>query len=352
MIEGGAAGMPAGGTRRVLVTGGAGYIGSHTVLALAQAGYDVCVYDNLMAGHREAVAAVARACPARAIALVEGDIRDRAGVVRALTASGAGAVLHFAARLSVAESVHEPAAYYDTNVMGALTVLSAMAEAGVTRFVFSSTAATFGEPHVTPIDESHAQQPINPYGETKLVIERALRHLDAATGLRFTVFRYFNAAGADPEGRLGEDHTPEYHLIPRALDAAAGGEPLQVFGDDYPTPDGTCVRDFVHVTDLASAHVAGLQALEAGAASASYNLGMGDGVSVRDVMAAVARVAGREVPHTIAPRRAGDPSRLVATSDRARAALGWTPRHGDLDTIVRTAWAWHQAHPQGYRTAE
>jgi len=339
-------------TGRVLVTGGAGYIGSHTVKALAQAGYDVCVYDNLLAGHRESVERIARAFPERKVTFVEGDILDRPRVLGALKDSGAQAVLHFAARLSVAESVREPAKYYDTNVIGTLTLLSAMTEAGVSQLVFSSTAATFGEPLVTPIDETHQQKPINPYGETKLVIEKALKSLDAAKGFRHCVFRYFNAAGADPDGLLGEDHEPEEHLIPRTILAAATGVPLHVFGDDYPTPDGTCVRDFIHVTDLAAAHVAGLRRLEAGAPSASYNLGMGDGVSVRDVITAVARVLGRDVPHVFAPRRPGDPSRLVASSALARAALGWTPRYGDLDTIVATAWAWHQAHPKGYGTDE
>jgi UDP-glucose-4-epimerase GalE len=338
--------------KAVLVTGGAGYIGSHAVKALALAGYDVCVYDNLMAGHREAVARIARAVPERSVTLIEGDILDRARVLQALRESRAQAVLHFAARLSVGESVREPAKYYETNVVGGLTVLSAMAEAGVSRFVFSSTAATFGEPQTIPIDESHRQQPINPYGESKLVVERFLQHLDDAKGVRHVVFRYFNAAGADPDGLLGEDHEPEDHLIPRALGAAMTGRPFQIFGSDYPTPDGTCVRDFVHVTDLADAHVAGLRALEAGRPSASYNLGMGEGVSVRDVVAAVGRVTGLPVPHTIGPRREGDPSSLVATSARARAELGWTPRHGDLDTIVATAWAWHRAHPQGYGSPE
>jgi len=344
--------MSAGATGRVLVTGGAGYIGSHTVKALAAAGYDVCVYDSLLAGHRESVERIARAYPERAVTFVEGDIRDRPRVLGALKDSGAQAVLHFAAVLSVGESVREPFKYYDNNVMGTLTLLSAMIEAGVSRLVFSSTAATFGEPLVTPIDETHPQQPINPYGESKLVIERALKSLDAARGFRHVVFRYFNAAGADPDGLLGEDHEPEEHLIPRTILAAATGVTLQVFGDDYPTPDGTCVRDFIHVTDLADAHVAGLKQLEAGAASTSYNLGMGDGVSVRDVIAAVARVLGRDVPHEFVPRRAGDPSRLVASNAKARASLGWTPRLSDLDAIVRTAWAWHQRHPKGYGTTE
>ena len=340
--------MTGGPAGRVLVTGGAGYIGSHTVKALAQAGYEVCVYDSLLAGHRQAVDRIVRAFPERRITFVEGDVRDRVRLVSALKDSGAQAVLHFAALLSVAESVREPAKYYDNNVVGTLSLLAAMIEAGVSQLVFSSTAATFGEPITTPIDETHPQSPINPYGETKLVIERALKSLDAAQGFRHVVFRYFNAAGADPDGLLGEDHEPEEHLIPRTILAAATGVPLHVFGDDYPTPDGTCVRDFIHVTDLADAHLAGLRQLEAGAASASYNLGMGDGVSVRDVIASVARVLGKDVPHVFAPRRAGDPSRLVASSARARTALGWTPRLSDIDTIVTTAWGWHEKNPKGY----
>jgi len=338
--------------RAVLVTGGAGYIGSHAVKALAQSGYDVCVFDNLSAGHAEVVSRIAATVPDRKVTLVKGDIMDREAVRRALVESRATGVLHFAAHLSVAESVRKPAKYYENNVIGGLAVLGAMADAGVARFVFSSTAATFGEPHVTPIDETHPQEPVNAYGESKLVLERALRHLSLATGLRYMVFRYFNAAGADPEGLLGEDHTPEEHLIPRALAAATTGEPLSIFGDDYPTPDGTCIRDFVHVTDLAEAHVAGLRLLEAGGPSASYNLGMGDGVSVREVVATVARVTGRDVPFVIAPRRPGDPSRLVASNAKARAELGWAPRHGSLEDIVATAWAWHQTHPLGYGSQE
>lgn len=334
----------------VFVTGGAGYIGSHAVKALAASGHDVWVFDNLSAGHAEAVTRVQRLYPAARITLLTGDITDRAAVTDALRASSASAVMHFAARLSVGESMREPAKYYETNVVGTLNVLGAMGECGVRHFVFSSTAATFGEPQLTPIDESHPQQPINPYGETKLAVEKALAHLERATGLTSVIFRYFNAAGADPDGHIGEDHTPEDHLIPRAIGAALGGEPLQIFGDDYPTPDGTCVRDFVHVADLAEAHLAGLRRLLAGQGSGAYNLGMGDGVSVREVVDTVARVAGRPVPHVVAARRAGDPSRLVASPARAKAELGWTPRFGSLDTIVRTAWAWHTTHPQGYRT--
>ena len=334
-----------------LVTGGAGYVGSHAVLALAEAGYDVVVYDDLSAGHPEAVDRVARACPARAVTLVQGDIADRATVERVAREAGASAVLHFAARLSVGESVRDPFGYYRTNVTGTLALLEGAIAAGVRRFIFSSTAATFGEPHTTPIDEAHPQHPINPYGQSKLAIEHALPHLERAFGLRWVALRYFNASGADPDGRLGEDHDPEEHLIPRALAAVRGGEALTVFGDDYSTPDGTCIRDFVHVSDLADAHVLALGALEAGRASAAYNLGNGNGQSVRQVIDSVARTAGRPVPHQIGPRRPGDPARLVASSARAQRELGWAPRLADLDTIVGTALRWHESHPAGYRPA-
>jgi len=332
-----------------LVTGGAGYIGSHAVMALAAAGYDVVVYDDLSAGHAEAVDRLAHAFPARSIRLICGDVGDGPAITRALRDTGAAAVLHFAARLSVGGSVVEPIAYYRTNVIGTLTVLGAMHEAGVGRFVFSSTAATFGEPIATPIDETHPQRPINPYGETKLVIERALPALERAHGLRWMVLRYFNAAGADPGGVIGEDHEPEEHLIPRALAAVRGGPPLTVFGDDYPTPDGTCLRDFVHVTDLAQAHVLALQALEASSPSSAYNLGSGDGTSVRELLASVERVTGQPVPHRVGQRRPGDPARLVASSERIRRDLKWTPALGRLDTIVETAWQWLDRHPDGYR---
>jgi UDP-glucose-4-epimerase GalE len=336
----------------VLVAGGAGYVGSHAVKALAAASYNVVVYDNLSAGHAEAVRRIAGAFPARRVELITGDILDGEAVRRAMASSAADAVMHFAARLLVGESVREPIGYYRANVTGTLSVLGAMAEAGVKRFVFSSTAATFGEPQTTPIDESHAQRPINSYGETKLAVERALPHLERAYGIRSVVLRYFNAAGADPEGLIGEDHHPEEHLIPRALAAVQGGEPLVVFGDDYPTPDGTCVRDYVHVSDLAEAHVAALRRLETGGASASYNLGNGDGVTVKQLIDAVAAVTGRPVPHSIGPRRPGDPARLVASNARARAELGWRPRLGDVRDIVRTAWAWHSTHPGGYGDRE
>ncbi len=334
----------------VLVTGGAGYVGSHTVKALAARGDGVVVYDNLSAGHVEAVERIAAAVPSARVRLIQGDITDARAVGRAIREVRPEAVMHFAARLLVGESVREPIGYYQANVTGTLHVLSAMAEAGVGRFVFSSTAATFGEPDEVPIDETHPQRPINAYGETKLAIERALPHVERATGIRFVVLRYFNAAGADSDGLIGEDHEPEEHLIPLAIRAVNGGTPLTVFGDDYDTPDGTCIRDYVHVSDLAEAHLAALARLEAGGASAAYNLGGGDGMSVRQVIDGVARVSGREVPHRMGARRPGDPARLVASNARARADLKWTPLHG-LASILETAWRWHSENPSGYGSA-
>jgi UDP-glucose-4-epimerase GalE len=334
----------------VLVTGGAGYVGSHTVMALAAAGYDVVVYDNLCYGHAEAVERIQKAFPRRSVRLVRGDILDGPAMLKALKESQATAVLHFAAFLFVGESVAKPLEYYRNNVTGALTVLGAMAEAGVKRFVFSSTCATFGEPTTPTIDETHPQKPINAYGQTKLAIEHALPHIERAHGVTWVALRYFNASGADPDGRIGEDHTPEIHVIPLAIAASQGGPGLTIFGDDYPTPDGTCIRDYVHVSDLADAHLAALKALEAGAASAAYNLGNGNGSSVKELIECVGRVTRKRVPHTIGPRRPGDPARLVASSARARQALNWSPRYADLDTIVGTAWRWHERHRHGYRS--
>jgi UDP-glucose-4-epimerase GalE len=331
----------AGKPRTVLVTGGAGYIGSHAAKALSRAGYQVVVFDNLAAGHREAV---------KYGELVEGDITDVASVGAALDRYEVGAVMHFAAFLDVGESVREPVKYYRNNVAGALSVLEAMAARSVPCFVFSSSCTTYGEPTETPIVETHPQRPINSYGETKLAIERALPHFERAYGIHSVALRYFNAAGADPEGEIGEDHTPEIHIIPRAIDAATGGRGLEVFGDDYPTPDGTCLRDYVHVTDLADAHVKALEAVAATGRSAAYNLGTGVPHSVREVIDSVERISGRKVPWTLAARRAGDPAVLYAKADQARAELGWTPRFPDLDSIVGDAWKWHRAHPDGYRT--
>ena len=334
----------------VLVTGGAGYVGSHAAYELAAAGHDVVLFDDLSAGHVEAADRLARAFPAGRVSFVRGDIGDAIAVGRALRESKATAVMHFAGRLLVAESVAQPLAYYRTNVTGTLTLLSAMVDAGVDRFIFSSSCATFGEPVGTPIDETHPQRPVNAYGETKLVVERALPHLERATGLRSVALRYFNAAGAHPSGLIGEDHDPEAHLIPRAVAAAVGHGTLAVFGTDYPTPDGTCIRDYVHVSDLASAHVLALARLEANGSSGAYNLGSGHGASVRQVIDSVRRVTGREVPFTLEPRRPGDPAALVASSDLARRELAWAPKFDSLEAIVATAWAWHERHPFGFRT--
>jgi UDP-glucose-4-epimerase GalE len=325
--------------RTVLVTGGAGYIGSHAAKALHRAGYRVVVYDNLVAGHRAAV---------RYGDFVEGDISDVQAVREALRRHEIFAVMHFAAFLDVGESVREPALYYRNNVGGALSVLEAMAIESVGHFVFSSSCATYGEPVETPIVESHPQRPINSYGETKLAVERALPHFERAHGMHWVSLRYFNAAGADPDAEIGEDHSPEIHLIPRAFGAAAGGSELQVFGDDYPTPDGTCLRDYVHVSDLADAHVRALEAIADTGKSGAYNLGTGHPHSVREVIDAVQRVTGRTVPSTLGPRRPGDPAVLYAAPQKARTELRWTPRFADLDSIVGTAWAWHSRHPHGY----
>jgi UDP-glucose-4-epimerase GalE len=326
----------------VLVTGGAGYIGSHAVKALRREGARVVVFDDFSAGHPEATA--------HATATVEGDVHDVAALRALIRAHRVDAVMHFAAWLSVGDSVRDPAAYYENNVVGALRVLDAMVAEGIRYFVFSSTAAVFGDPVETPITEAHPTQPINAYGETKLAVERALVHYERAYGIRSAALRYFNAAGADPEGELGEDHDPEQHVIPRAIDAALGRGTFQVFGDDYDTPDGTCLRDYVHVTDLASAHVLALAALRADKPSGRYNLGNGRPTSVKAVLASVAKAAGRQVPFTTGARRPGDPAILFASSERIRHELGWRPQYGDLDTIVQTAWRWREAHPNGYRT--
>lgn len=326
----------------VVVTGGAGYIGSHAVKALVAAGQRVVVYDNLSAGHREAVT--------RAGGTLEtGDIHDVARLSAVLRDHQADAVMHFAAWLSVGDSVKDPIGYYDNNVGGALAVLRSMVEAGAKYFIFSSTAATFGNPVRTPIDETHPQEPINAYGQTKLAIEHALPHYERAYGLRWTALRYFNAAGADPDGALGEDHAPEIHVIPRAIDAALGRATFAIYGCDYNTPDGTCLRDYIHVTDLASAHVLALEGLRAGRPSTAYNLANGKPVSVREVLAAVGRVTGKAVPFTVGPRREGDPAVLFASSDRMKRELGWKPQFEDVNVIVETAYRWRVAHPRGYQ---
>ena len=327
----------------VLVTGGAGYIGSHAVKALVGAGHRVVVYDNLSAGHREAAERAGQD-----VSLVEGDVRDADRLLTALRDHGVEAVMHFAAWLSVGDSVRDPSAYYRNNVLGSLSVLDAMIASGARCLVFSSTAAVFGDPEETPITEDHPKRPINAYGETKLAVERALPHYERAYGLRSVTLRYFNAAGADNEGVLGEHHDPETHVIPKAIDAAVGRGSFQLFGEDYDTPDGTCLRDYVHVTDLAAAHVLALDSLTSGSSSRTYNLGNGRPTSVRAIMDAVERVTGRPVPYTAGARRPGDPAVLFASSERIRRELGWLPRFEDVDTIVETAWRWRERHPGGY----
>jgi UDP-glucose-4-epimerase GalE len=292
-----------------------------------------------VAGHREAV---------KYGDFVEGDVTDPVAVGRALREHRIFAVIHLAAFLDVGESVREPARYYRNNVGGALAVLEAMAAETVGHFVFSSTCAVYGDPLETPIVEGHPQRPVNSYGETKLAVERALPHFERAHGIHAISLRYFNASGADPDGEIGEDHSPEIHLIPRAIDAATGGRRLEIFGDDYPTPDGTCLRDYVHVTDLADAHVRALEALVETGRSGAYNLGSGHPYSVREIIARVERAVGRPVPVTTAPRRPGDPAVLHAGAQKAQAELHWKTRFSDIDTIVGTAWHWHRAHPNGY----
>lgn len=323
----------------MLVTGGAGYIGSHAARLLVRAGRRVVVYDNLSAGHRAA---------ALNASFVEGDVHDGDRLRDVMRRHEVTAVMHFAAWLAVGESVHNPAGYYDNNVGGTLALLDAMVRESVRHFVFSSTCAIFGEPTRLPIAEDDPKNPINPYGETKLAVERALPHYARAYNLQSVSLRYFNAAGADPEGELGEDHRPEIHLIPLGIEAAMGKRTLEVFGDDYPTPDGTCLRDYIHVTDLADAHRLALEYLERTGQSAVYNLGNGRPHSVKQVIQAVGRVTGREVPWRTARRRPGDPAALFASNARIQEELGWRPRYADLDTIVQTAWQWHRAHPCGF----
>lgn len=330
----------------LLVTGGAGYVGSHTVRALLERQTPVVILDDLSEGHAAAMGDVEwvkadLAAPETAATLDELFGRERFD-----------AVLHFGAKAYVGESVEKPDKYYRNNVVGGLQLLEAMARHDVPAIIFSSTCATYGVPETLPIDEDHPQRPINPYGRTKLVFEWALEDFERAHGIRHVNLRYFNAAGAHESGDLGEDHRPETHLIPLACEAAMGrGKTLSVFGDDYDTPDGTCIRDYVHVQDLGAAHVLSLDYLEGGGASVSFNLGTGTGHSVLEVIDTVKRVSGRDVPHEIAPRRVGDPPRLVASSTKIRAELGWTPRLGSLERIVETAWAFKERYPDGYPDA-
>lgn len=317
---------------RILVTGGAGYIGSHTALLLAQAGFEPVTLDNLVYGHREAV---------RFGPFEQGDIQDRAVLDRVFRQYQPRAVVHFAAFAYVGESVADPGKYYRNNVAGTLTLLEAMRDHGCLEIIFSSSCAVYGLPERLPLTEDHPQRPMSPYGASKHMNERMIADFGQAHGLKAVCLRYFNAAGAAPEHGLGEDHTPETHLIPLAIQAALGERPpLQIFGTDYPTPDGTAVRDYVHVLDLAQAHVRALDLLAQGR-SGAFNLGLGNGHSVAEVLRAVKEVSGREVPAQMAPRRAGDPPMLVAAADLAREVLGWTPAHTDLTGIIDTAWRWH-----------
>ncbi|MFT8776476.1 MAG: UDP-glucose 4-epimerase GalE [Gluconacetobacter liquefaciens] len=324
---------------RFLVTGGAGYVGSHVVAALRDAGHDVLVFDNLRTGHREAVP--------DGVTFVEGDLADRALVDTILASGPWDGVLHFAALSLVGESMQHPLRYMEANAGLGFTLIDACIRHGVKRFVFSSTAALFGQTEDALITEATPIVPGSPYGESKHMVERALLWADRIHGLRSACLRYFNAAGADPDGRLGEDHRPETHLIPLVIDAALGRrEALHLFGDDYPTPDGTCIRDYVHVTDLAHAHLAALDAIHD--RSVVYNVGTGRGHSNMEVIRSVERVTGRVVPWHLAPRRPGDPARLVAGADRLRRETGWTPRFVELDEIVDTAYRWRLEHPHGY----
>lgn len=320
----------------ILVVGGAGYIGSHAVLALQQTGYNVVVLDNLVYGHRDLMETLQ-------VELIEGDMNDRALLDQLFATHDIAAVMHFAAYAYVGESVTEPAKYYRNNVVATLTLLEAMLAAGIKTFVFSSTCATYGVPKTVPIPEDHPQSPINPYGMTKLMVEKILADFDRAYGLKSVCFRYFNAAGADPEGRLGEDHDPETHLIPLVLQTALGKrESISVFGTDYPTEDGTCIRDYIHVTDLATAHVLGLEYLLKGGDSEVFNLGNGSGFSVKQVIEAGRQVTGREIKAIELERRPGDPPALIGSSEKARTVLGWQPQYPGINEIIRHAWNWHQ----------
>jgi UDP-glucose-4-epimerase GalE len=326
---------------RILVVGGAGYIGSHTVRLLLKRGHDVRIFDNLSMGHR-------RSIPAER--LIVGDLKDLDHLDHVLLINRVEAVVHFAADAAVGESVVNPAKYYQNNLVNTLNLLERMRRHDVSRIVFSSTCATFGVPDRLPITEETPQQPINPYGWSKLLIEQALTDYAAAYGWGFAALRYFNAAGASPEGDIGEDHTPETHLIPLVFQALLGQRPhIEVFGMDYPTPDGTCIRDYIHVDDLAEAHILALEKLQPHSAL-KYNLGTGKGYSVREVIAAVESVTGKRVPSKLGPRRMGDPTELVASPAKIMKELGWRPKYLEIEPILETAWRWHRTHPKGFKS--
>ncbi|PDO09267.1 MAG: UDP-glucose 4-epimerase GalE [Candidatus Reconcilbacillus cellulovorans] len=324
----------------VLVTGGAGYIGSHCVAALLARGERVVVVDNLSQGHRAAVLGGT---------LCVGDLRDASFLDDVFRGHDVESVVHFAAHSLVGESMRDPAKYYHNNVYGTLCLLEAMRRHGVGRIVFSSTAAVYGEPETVPIPESAATRPTNAYGATKLAIEEMMRWFDAAYGIRYISLRYFNAAGAHEGGAIGEDHNPETHLVPIVLAVALGKRPhVEIYGDDYPTADGTCVRDYIHVDDLAEAHLLALDRLRAGAGSGVYNLGTGRGYSVREIIETARRVTGHPIPAVVTARRPGDPAVLIASSEKARRELGWRPKRESVEDVVRSAWRWHRSHPDGY----
>ncbi len=325
----------------ILVAGGAGYIGSHMVADLVEKGYDVVVADNLSTGHRAAVNEKAR--------FYEGDIRNREFLDELFTKEKIDAVVHFAAFSLVAESMKKPLKYFDNNTGGMITLLEAMHDHGIKYIVFSSTAATYGIPEHMPIKESDPQVPINPYGESKLAMEKIMKWCDEAYGIKFVALRYFNVAGAKPDGSIGEDHHPETHLVPIILQVAAGKrDELSIFGDDYNTPDGTNVRDYVHPMDLADAHILAIKYLQAGNPSDAFNLGSSTGFSNKQMLEAAREVTGKPIPAKMAPRRPGDPDALVAASDKARSVLGWKPKYDDVHDIIASAWKWHSTHPQGY----
>lgn len=326
--------------KTILVAGGAGYIGSHMVALLAEKGIDVIVADNLCTGHRQAVKGARK--------LYVGDLRDAEFLDRVFSENDIDGVINFAAFSLVGESVTDPLKYYGNNVGGAQSLLTAMKAHGVKKIVFSSTAATYGEPEKQPIEETDRTDPTNPYGASKLAIEGMLKWCDKAYGIRYAALRYFNAAGSNTDLGIGEDHDPETHLIPLVMKTALGQRShIGIFGDDYPTPDGTCVRDYIHVRDLAEAHLLALEYLEREGKSDIFNLGSGDGYSVKEIIDTARRITGRDIPAKIEPRRPGDPSVLIASNKKAAQVLGWTPKRG-LDEIIADAWAWHSAHPNGY----